>query len=119
MISKEKENFLGKCSSVKLPYTKTQERVKIIDSGLFFVCKVHSGIDPNARMLTKLEPNEIFIEFILSRDQIDEIGFFTFKGMNWKITLDPIAPRFPKLQPNESSCRHIIVFKLNNQLDIS
>ena len=51
-------------------YTKTQARVKIID--------------PNARRLTKLDQNEIFNDFAISREPFDEIdsNFFYFKGMD-------------------------------------
>ena len=40
------------------------------------------GIDPNARRFTKLEPNEIFNDFAISREPFDEINsnFFNFKG---------------------------------------
>ena len=86
LISKKKENFFEKCLSVrpcaKVMYTKTQER--------FFVWKVYTGnrncqnFDPNARRLTKLEPNEIFNDFAISREPFDEIdsNFFYFKGMD-------------------------------------
>ena len=64
-------------------YTKTQERVEIIDCGFFCLKGVHweSNFDPNAR--TKLEPNEIFNDFAISREPFDEIdsNFFYFKGM--------------------------------------
>ena len=43
----------------KVMYTKTQERIKIID--------------PNARRFTKLEPIEIFNDFAISREPFDEI----------------------------------------------
>ena len=64
-------------------YTKTQERVEIIECG-FFVWKVYTGnrncqnFDPNARRFTKLEPN-----FAISREPFDEIdsNFFYFKGL--------------------------------------
>ena len=38
---------------------------------------------PNARRLTKLEPNDIFNDFAISREPFDEIdsNFFYFKGM--------------------------------------
>ena len=73
----------------KVMYTKTQERIKIIECG-FSVCKVYTGnrncqnFDPNARRLTKLEPNEIFNDFGISREPFDEIdsNFFYFKGMD-------------------------------------
>ena len=70
-------------------YTKTQERVKIIECG-FFVWKVHTGnrscqnFEPNARRLTKLESNEIFNDYAITREPFDEIdsNFFYFKGMD-------------------------------------
>ena len=63
----------------KVMYTKTQERVKIIEG---------------ARRLTKLEPNEIFNDFAISREPFDEIdsNFFYFEGMDQKITPNPIGP---------------------------
>ena len=69
----------------KVMYTKTQERVNIIECG-FFVWKVYTGnrncqnFDPNARRLTKLEPNEIFNDFAISRAPFDEIdsNYFLF-----------------------------------------
>ena len=41
------------------------------------------NFDPDARRLTKLEPNEIFNDFAISRVPFDEIdpGFFYFKDM--------------------------------------
>ena len=62
----------------------------------FFVWKVYTGnricqnFDLNARRLTKIEPNEIFNDFAISRElyiaisRIDEIdsNFFNFKGMD-------------------------------------
>ena len=48
--------------------TKTQERIKIIECFLFESCIL--GIetaDSNARRLTKLELNEIFNDFVISR----------------------------------------------------
>ena len=72
----------------KVLYTKTQERVKIIEC-VFFLFEGYGNrncqnFDPNARRLTKLEPNEIFIEFAISREPFDEIdsNFFYFKDMN-------------------------------------
>ena len=55
--------------------------------------------DTNARRLTKLEPNEIFIGFSISRDQIDEIDpvSFYFIYMDWKIMLHPTAPDQPNI----------------------
>ena len=54
-------------------YTKTQELVTISECGQNF--------DPNARRLTKLEPNEIFNDFAISREPFDEIvsNFFILK----------------------------------------
>ena len=41
------------------------------------------NFDPNARRLMKLEPNEIFNDFAVSRAPFDEIdsNFFYFKGI--------------------------------------
>ena len=77
--------------------------------------------DPNARRLTKLEPNEIFNDFAISREPFDEIdsNFFYFKAMDYNITPNPIGPDRTKLESNESSSGHILVFKLNNQFTIS
>ena len=77
------------CPCAKVMYTKTQERVTIIKYG-FLVSKVYTGnrncenFDPNARRLTKLEPNEIFNDSAISREPFDEIdsNFFYFKGMD-------------------------------------
>ena len=57
------------------------------------------NFDPNARRLTKLEPNEIFNDFAISREPFDEIdsNFFYFKGMNQKITPKPIGPERTKI----------------------
>ena len=72
----------------KVMYTKTQERVKIINCGFFCLKGVYweskQNFDPNARRLTKLEPNEIFNDFAISREPLDEIdsNFFYFKDMN-------------------------------------
>ena len=66
----------------KVMYTKTQERVKIIECGFFCLKGVYWELkfDPNARRLTKLEPNEIFNDFPISRE-VDEIdsNFFILK----------------------------------------
>ena len=45
------------------------------------------NFDPNPRRFTKLEPNEIFNDFAISREPFDEIdsNFFYFKGMDEKI----------------------------------
>ena len=72
-------------------YTKTQERIKIIECGFFClkgVCwesKLPKFLpNPNAQRITKLEPNEIFNDFAISREPFDEIDsdFFYFKGMD-------------------------------------
>ena len=72
-------------------YTKTQERVKIIDCGFFF--------DTNAGRLKKIKPNAIFNDFAISREPLDEIDshFFYFKGMDQKITPKPIRPDRTKI----------------------
>ena len=67
-------------------YTKTQERVNIIECGKKKK-KVYTGnrncqnFDPNARRFTKLEPNEIFNDFAISWEPFDEIdsNFFILK----------------------------------------
>ena len=104
----------------KVMYTKTQERIKIIECGFFFgrcILRIET-FDPNARRLTKLEPNEIFNDFAISPfDEIDS-KFFYFKDMNWKIPPDP-SGRFPKLKPNECSSSHILVLKLKKFESIS
>ena len=72
------------------------------------------GID---KAISTRKPNEIFNDFAISREPIDEIdsNFFYFNGMDLKITrLDPIARRLPKLEPNERANYHFLVFKLNN-----
>ena len=71
----------------KVMYTKTQERVEIIECGFFCLKGVYwesKRIDPNARRFTKLEPNEIFNDFAISREPFDEIdsNYFYFKGMD-------------------------------------
>ena len=77
----------------------------------------------NARRLSKLKPNEIFNDFAISREPFNEIdsNFFYFKGLenNTKNRLETITRRFAKLEPNESSSSHILVFKLNNEFNIS
>ena len=47
-----------------------------------------------ARILTKLNPNEIFNDFPIFQEQVDRIDsrFFYFKGMNLEIIPDPIGP---------------------------
>ena len=67
---------------------------------------------------------EVKAEFPISQDSIDRIDSGVFILNVWtrkkhQTRLDPIARKFPKLEPNESSCSHILVFKLNNQLNIS
>ena len=70
-------------------HTKTQERIKM-RFFLFERCILgiekywESKFDPNARRLTKLEPNEISNDFAISRETFDEIdsNFFNFKGMD-------------------------------------
>ena len=65
-------------------YTKTQERVKIIECDFFLFEMCILGNDPNARRLTKLEPNGIFNDFATSQEPIDEIDstIFYFKDMD-------------------------------------
>ena len=53
------------------------------------------NFDPNARRLTKLESNEMFNEFAISREAFDEIDYF--KGMEKKITPNPIGPDRAKI----------------------
>ena len=64
-------------------YTKTQERVEIIECGFFCLNRTGNrncqNFDPNARRFTKLEPNEIFNDFAISRVPFDEIDFFILK----------------------------------------
>ena len=66
-------------------YTKTQERLKIIEclKGVYWESKL-PNFDPNARRFRKLEPNEIFNDFAISRESFDEIdsNFFYFKGVD-------------------------------------
>ena len=77
----------------KVMYSKTQERIKIIEcdffclKGVYWESKlrlVYRNFDPNVRRLTKLEPNEIFNDFAISREPFDEIdsNFFYFKCMD-------------------------------------
>ena len=63
-------------------YAKTQERIKVIECGFISLKGVCWA--PNARRLTKLEPNETFNDFFISRKPCDEIdsNFFYFKGMD-------------------------------------
>ena len=68
-------------------YTKTQERMKIMECGFFCLNTVYTGnrncqnFEPNARRLTKLEPNEVFNDFAMSREPFHEIdsNFFILK----------------------------------------
>ena len=69
----------------KVMYTKTQERVKIIECGFFCLKGVYwESKLPNVRRLTKLEPNKIFNDFAISQEPFDEIdsNYFYFKGMD-------------------------------------
>ena len=56
----------------KVMYTKTQERVEIIEC--YTGNRNCQNFDPNARIFTKLEPSEIFNDFAISREPFDEIG---------------------------------------------
>ena len=69
--------FVRPCA--KVMYTKTQERIKIIECGFFCLPKFRN---PNARRLTKLEPNEIFIDLAISQDLTIDPGFFYFNDMD-------------------------------------
>ena len=57
--NKQKENFFEKCLSVrpsaKLPWTKTQERVKLIDCGFFFGLK---GVYQESKMRISTRTHE-------------------------------------------------------------
>ena len=57
------------------------------------------NFDPNARRFTKLEPNEICDHFAICREPFDGIYsiFFDFKGMDQKITPNPIGPDRTKI----------------------
>ena len=77
-------------------YTKTQERVQIIDcgfclKGIYWESKLPKFLPERTK--TKLKPNEIFISFSISRDPIDaiDLDFCYFKGIDYKITQDPIG----------------------------
>ena len=105
-------------------YTKTQERVKVIEVFLFERCILRiETAKISAR--THEEPNAIFNDFAISREPFDKIdsNLFYFKSMDLKTTPKPIGSgskgRFPKLEPNESYSSYILVFKLNNQSNIS
>ena len=65
--------------------------------GVYWESKL-PNFEPNARRLTKLEPNEIFNDFAISREPLYEIdsNFFYFKGMD-KITPKPIGPERKKI----------------------
>ena len=63
-------------------YTKTQERVEIIECGFCLKGVYCQNFNPNARRFTKLEPNEILNDFAISWEPFDEIDFFYFKGMD-------------------------------------
>ena len=87
LIRKKKENFFEKCLSVrpcaKVMYTKTQERIKIIEYGFFCLKGVYweSKLPERTKAY---EPNAIFNDFAISREPFDEIDskFFYFKGKN-------------------------------------
>ena len=81
-----------------------QEREKMIYCVFFLYERCILGIEtayfgPNTLTLTKLEPNEIFIDFSMSWDQIHEIdlGFFYFKDMGYKIPPESTRPDFMKI----------------------
>ena len=60
-------------------YTKTQERIEIIECGFFYLEAVYlESKQPSARRLTKLEPNEIFNDFAISREPFDKIDSKVF-----------------------------------------
>ena len=73
--------------------------------------QIFQNFDPIARRLTKIKPKEIFKNFAISRELIDEFA------SNFK-QLDQIARRLPKLEPKESPDYNFLVFKLNNQINI-
>ena len=70
----------------KVMYTKTQERVEIIECGFFCLKGVYweSNFDPITRRLIKLNPNEILNDFAISPEPFDEIdsNFFYFIAMD-------------------------------------
>ena len=89
LIRRQKENFLKKYLSVfpsvllRLSVSKTYAHLNSWTGEdnwvrFFFVWKVYTGsrncpnFDPNARRLAKLEPNEIFNDFSISREPFDE-----------------------------------------------
>ena len=58
----------------KVMYTNTPERIKIIERFLFCLKGVYwESKLPKFRRFTKLEPNEIFNDFAISREPFDEI----------------------------------------------
>ena len=82
-------------SCAKAMFTKTQERVKIIECGIFCLKSVYwESKLPNARRLTKLEPNEILNGFAISREPFDAIdsNFFYFEAMDYKTPPDLTGP---------------------------
>ena len=87
--SGNKNKTFSQCPSVrlsaKLMYTKTWERIKINACG-FFVWKEYPG--------NRILPNEIFKDFAISCDSINEIDpdFFYFKDMDYKLTPNRIGP---------------------------
>ena len=61
--------------SVRPSVRKTQERVQIIECSFFCLKGVYwesklPNFDPNARRPKKLEPNEIFNDFAISREHL-------------------------------------------------
>ena len=67
-------------------YTKTQERVEIIECFFFCLKGVYwesklPKLRPECTKITKLEPNEMFNDFAISREPFDDI-FIYFKGMD-------------------------------------
>ena len=92
---------------------------------IFFVWKVYTGnqisqnFDPIAGRLTKLKSKEIFNDFAISWDPINEIlaAFFYFK-YGLQTLLEPITQTFQKLEPNKSRIRNILVSKENNHFYI-
>ena len=76
--------------SAKFVCTKTWERIKINAGDFIFVWMVYTGnqisqnFDPIEQTLTKLKPKEIFNDFSISLDQINEIdpGLFYFIDMD-------------------------------------
>ena len=70
----------------KVMYTKTQERVEIIECVFFCLKGVYweSKLPKFRPERTKLEPKEILKDFAISRETFDKIdsNFFYFKGMD-------------------------------------